>query len=344
MHRTFTRWHYGKGEMTLHNSNQCEPAAGDGSVAGRIMQLRQMHAELRARPTSRSLRLLKTIFFKAVGSAFRRQFTINSATVDLIEALYRDLEHTLQHTKVNSGTARAPAVSLPAIAGPETLSIATGTVVTSGGLAQDQAKLNNIRPLNGFSAVYTSPAELRMPERVALYSLVFGLQPKNCLEIGSFRGGSSAIICGALDDTGFGQLSCVEPHPHIDDELWGRISNRSRLFQGHSPGILPDVFRQAGAPFDFVFIDADHQYDTVRRDIAGVLPFLADRAYVLFHDANHSNVKRAVDDAVFAADMLTDCGMISVEPTVLYENGKSVAWAGLRLLRFERPLGKVMAA
>ena len=73
----------------------------------------------------------------------------------------------------------------------------TAEVLASCGQSQDQAKINNIRPLHGFNAVYSAPAELRMPERVALYSLVFGLQPRNCLEIGTFRGGSSAIICGA---------------------------------------------------------------------------------------------------------------------------------------------------
>src|SRR5262249_48689054 len=159
---------------------------------------RQMHAELQTRPISRSMRLLKSLVFKAVASAFRRQFAINSATVDLIEAVHRDLENSLQHSKLNSSQRQLSATSVASSHGPGTLSFATGTVVTSGGLAQDQAKLNNIRPLNGFAAVYSSPAELRMPERVALYSLVFGLQPKNCLEIGSFRGGSSAIICGAL--------------------------------------------------------------------------------------------------------------------------------------------------
>ena len=48
------------------------------------------------------------------------------------------------------------------------LAISTGEVLASCGQTQDQAKLNNIRVLNGFNTVYTSPAEMRMPERVAL--------------------------------------------------------------------------------------------------------------------------------------------------------------------------------
>ena len=40
--------------------------------------------------------------------------------------------------------------------------------MASCGQTQDQARLNNIRILGGFNAVYTSPAEMRIPERVAL--------------------------------------------------------------------------------------------------------------------------------------------------------------------------------
>ena len=221
---------------------------------------------------------------------------------------------------------------------------ATGEVLASCGQTQDQAKLNNIRPLGGFNSVYTSPAEMRMPERVALYSLIFGMQPRNCLEIGTFRGGSSAIICGAMDDTGFGQLACVDPMPKIEPELWSQMSNRCRLFEGPSPDILSEVARQVDEPFDFALIDANHTYDAVRRDIAGVLPYLADSAYLLFHDANYPDVKRAIDESVVSCSQLTDCGLMSVEPTVLYENGQSITWAGLRLLKYQRPVRKVKAA
>jgi predicted O-methyltransferase YrrM len=185
---------------------------------------------------------------------------------------------------------------------------------------------------------------MRMPERVALYSLIFGMQPRNCLEIGTFRGGSSAIICGAMDDTGFGQLTCIDPMPKIDPELWSRISNRCRLFEGPSPDILKEVAKQVKEPFDFALIDANHTYDYVRRDIEGVLPYLADNAYLLFHDANYPDVRRAIDESVSSSAQLTDCGLVSVEPTVLYDNGTTTTWAGLRLLKFQRRAAKAKAA
>ncbi len=177
---------------------------------------------------------------------------------------------------------------------------------------------------------------MRMPERVSLYSLIYGIQPRNCLEIGTARGGSSAIICGAMDDVGIGQLTCVDPGPEIAPELWSQISHRCRMFVGPSPDILQRAAKESGASFDFALIDGDHNYDGVRADIAGVLPHLSDQAYVLFHDAHYNDVRRAIDEAVSTSQELTDCGLISVEPTVLKENENWITYAGLRLLRFQR--------
>lgn len=318
------------------------PTAGDHSITGRIMQVRQMQDELRRQPVKGSARWLKKYFYKAIHSAFSRQFAVNAATLDLIETVYQDL-----HRKAATTGRQAPCSSIEAprpVQSTDQPAIATGEVLASCGQTQDQAKLNNIRVLKGFNSVYTSPAEMRMPERVALYSLIFGMQPKNCLEIGTFRGGSTAIMCGAMDDTGFGQLTCIDPMPKIEPELWSRISNRCRLFEGPSPDILADVAKQIRDPFDFALIDANHTYDSVKRDIAGVLPYLTDNAYLLFHDANYPDVKRAIDESVAVIPQLTDCGMVSVEPTVLHMNGESTSYAGLRLLRYQRRVAKAKAA
>jgi predicted O-methyltransferase YrrM len=318
--------------------------AADNSITARIAIIRQMQTDLRTRPVTGSLRALKRIVYKAVRSAFARQLNLNSATVDLVEALYRELEGRAFQSPAPGA---APFVPIAANHAQESNSIvpfATGDVLASCGQTQDQAKINNIRSLVGFNSVYTAPAEMRMPERVTLYSLIFGMQPRNCLEIGTFRGGSSAIICGAMNDTGFGQLACVDPTPKIEPELWSQLSNRCRMFEGPSPDILSEVARQIDELFDFVLIDANHTYEAVRRDVAAVLPYLADQAYLLFHDANYPDVRRAIDESVASCGYLTDCGLMSVEPTVLYENGQSTTWAGLRLLRYQRPVRKARAA
>jgi predicted O-methyltransferase YrrM len=327
--------------MSSITSSNGSPATANGSIAGRIDQLRKMGAELRTRPVTGSFAKLRKLVYQTIRPAFSRQHTLNAATVDLIDSLYRELERGRSPQVATAPAKSAPAANVSdvaaiAAAAAEAATIASGDVLASSGQVQDQARLNNIRPLTGFNAVYTAPAELRMPERVALYGLVFGLQPKNCLEIGTFRGGSTAIICGAMDDTGFGRLACIDPTPKVESELWSRLSHRCTMFEGLSPDILPQVARAAAAPFDFAWIDGNHTYECLRADIAGVLPLLADQAYVLFHDAHYSGVKRAIDEAVAGSPQLLDCGLMSVEPTVLQDNGQTVSWAGMRLLRFQR--------
>jgi predicted O-methyltransferase YrrM len=307
-----------------------------GTMTQRIARVREMQTELRARPVTGSLRGLKRLFYQIMRSTFSRQFVLNSVTVDLIEALYRDLERNKPWMQATATQLQEQASRVNAPLAENMSTSSNGVSLASCGLTQDQAQLNNIRPLRGFDFVYHSPAEMRMPERVALYSLVFGLQPKNCLEIGSFRCGSSAIIFGALEDTGFGQLACVEPDPQVDAELWSRLRNRCRIFEGYSPDILPEVVRQTGGKFDFVLIDGDHHYESVLADVTALLPVLADEAYLLFHDAHSSWVKRAVEESVAKYPELIDCGLLSIESTVLHDNGQTETWAGLRLLRFKR--------
>lgn len=318
------------------------------AIQGRFHQVRQMQVEFESRPVQGSFRRLKKLVYQVLRTAFRQQFSMNTATVDLIEAVYRDIE-----SRNSKSISVAP---LPTIEKPTPLfdsHLVGGNTGSSGAPAEtplataqipDQNDANNIRPLHGFEAVYTAPAQMRMPERVALYSLIYGIQPRNCLEIGTCQGGSSAIICHAMNDMGFGRLTCVDPMPQIAPQLWSQISNRCRLFQGPSPHILQEVARHIDAPFDFALIDGDHAYDGVVRDITGVLPYLADRAYLLFHDAHFPDVQRAIDEAVATNPQLTDCGMVSVESTVLFEHGQKVTWGGLRLLRYQRRMAGAKAA
>lgn len=302
----------------------------DLAISSRIADIRSMQSDLRTRPVTGSLSGVKRVFYQLMRSTFSRQHALNAATLDLIETIYREAGR--------QRPSQAPSTSNEPVAAPK--AILAGETRASSGQMQDQAELNGIRPLTGFNAVYTAPAEMRMPERVALYGLIFGIQPRRVLEIGTFRGGSTAIMCGAMDDTGFGEIACVDPTPAVDDELWSRLQHRCQMFIGLSPDVLPTVQRQVGVPFDFALIDGNHECDYLRRDIAGVLPLMADDSYLLFHDAHYGGVKQAIDEAVQTNKSLADCGLLSVEPTILNDNGKTTSWAGLRLLRFQRHKGK----
>jgi predicted O-methyltransferase YrrM len=174
------------------------------------------------------------------------------------------------------------------------------------------------------------------PERVVLYSLIFGLRPQRCLEIGTKMGGSALIISAALDDIGAGQLICVDSHPQVKPEHWQQLAHRTTLITGMSPRILPRTVEVAGGLFDFALIDGDHELSGVIKDIEGVLPLLTSGAYMIFHDAHYYGVADAIDRMLERySDRLTDCGMLSTEqtPEGRTVKGRPVIWGGLRMLR-----------
>lgn len=198
--------------------------------------------------------------------------------------------------------------------------------------------------LEALDVIRWAPAWMTRAERLLLYSLVFGLRPRCYLEIGTLEGGSALIVSTAMDASGNdGRMVCVEPNPQIDPEHWSRIGSRATLLQGSSPDVLPDAYETAGSPFDFVFIDGDHTYAGVLRDANGVLPFVADGAYLLFHDSFLPDVARAVH--VFVAqhsDQIVDFGTLTREVTLQPQpQAEPIQWGGLRMMQIRRNLSVV---
>lgn len=306
------------------------------SIGRRIAQVRKTQEWVRTPPVRGKLIALKKVIHWLSRVLLYRQFEFNDALLKFIEDLYHELDHyravqnkkyaELQHRlNVVSQAQTADGLELP----PE----AVEPLDKEGTVAET---------LKGLSGIYTAPAEMMMPERVMLYSLIYGLKPRYCLEIGTFRGGSATIICGAMDDTGYGQLVCVDPEPRITRETWRQISHRAILCEGNSPEILPEAAKAVAEKFDFALIDGDHSYKGVLKDTEGTLPLLADGAYLLFHDCHYFEVNEAIDEALRRYPQeLSDCGLISVQQSPGKEEGAVVAgrqviWGGLRLLRFAR--------
>ena len=168
-----------------------------------------------------------------------------------------------------------------------------------------------------------------------LYSLIVSLQPYNVLEVGVCDGGSSKIMVRAMDDINRGHLYSIDPEPRVTQDLLQSLSHRMTLKRGYSPQDVAELRSQAGTGFDFAFIDGDHTYDGVVRDIRGVLEYLADSAYLLFHDSHYSEVREAIDTCVREnPEHFQDCGLIC--RTSVWEADRSARWGGLRLLLFSR--------
>lgn len=88
-------------------------------------------------------------------------------------------------------------------------------------------------------------------------------------------------------------------------ETIGRVKCAKRFAVDADPNRVPEVgafpgvqhfamtterfiadFAMRCAPFDVVFIDADHDAEAVRRDFSGIWPYVSDDGLVLLHDTN----------------------------------------------------------
>jgi predicted O-methyltransferase YrrM len=179
--------------------------------------------------------------------------------------------------------------------------------------------------------IYSAPSDMKIEERLYLYSFIRGFRPARALEIGVLHGGSSCIIANAMEDNGLGVIVGVDPGPEIyvrERDFHGRY----HLVRKSSPEGLPEARRIAGGEFDFVFIDGLHMYDQVCLDVKGVLPLVCDGAYIMFHDAFHYGVSSAITEAVEGNPKLHDCGYPCRTPRMGYDS--FTPYNGVRLLRY----------
>lgn len=184
-----------------------------------------------------------------------------------------------------------------------------------------------------------APMWMSRAERLLIYTLMFTLRPSRYLEIGTFQGGSALVVNAAMDALGSdGRIVCVDPEPKIAPENWQKIEHRASLITGYSPDALPQAMAAAGGPFDFVLIDGDHTYNGVVRDANGVLPYVADGAYLLFHDSFFPDVARGIQDFTRQhARQLVDFGSLTREVTFQESaQGEPVRWGGLRMMQVRR--------
>jgi predicted O-methyltransferase YrrM len=305
-------------------------ASTDSALAARMARIQTMQRAYRVEPLGGRLLPIKKPIHWLVASSFDRQASVIESLLTVVE----DLCHEVQ--RLNRSVSHLEA-QLVGAAKPE-----PGGVSPAGSLPRVRSVADDPELADSVNAVLNVCAEMMEPERVLLYSLVFALKPSACLEIGTFRGGSSAIICRALDDNGDGSLVCVDPEPRIPEDVWTTIQHRATLVQGASPGALAEASDIVSGGFDFALIDGDHGYQGALDDIEGVLDFLEDGAHIVLHDCHYYEVKNAIKDALERhPDNLIDCGIVSVtdnpqEGEHAFVEGNRVIWGGLYLLRFVR--------
>lgn len=294
------------------------PTAGRSALRARLAHARELQRGFRSEPVGGKLAGLKKLVYWFTASSFDRQAKAVEALLELADDLVDEVEKAAMLRSASPGAAAVP--------WPDAGTAPAATVAGEGSP-------------RSLAAVLDVDAEMLRPEKVLLYGLIFGLKPRRCLEIGTFRGGSAAVICAAMDDNGFGELVCVDPEPRIPPHVEERIAPRATIIKGGSPEVLAQARLAAGGELDFALIDGDHTKDGVRRDVEGALEHVAEGGYLLFHDCHFFEVAEAIDEALARHPRkLMDCGVLStarnpVEGEGSHVGGRRVVWGGLRLLR-----------
>jgi hypothetical protein len=146
------------------------------------------------------------------------------------------------------------------------------------------------------------------------------------VEIGSFKGRSSAALALGLLDRGAGHLYAIDPdhQPEFGPNL--ERSGVSDLVIGVKQGSHEARAEFADASVDLIFIDGSHQYKDVVQDVDDWTGALSEGAIVAFNDPGWTGVNEALRDTV--ARLGTPFRRPSfLDNTLFFEFRPSVPWS-----------------
>jgi predicted O-methyltransferase YrrM len=163
-------------------------------------------------------------------------------------------------------------------------------------------------------------------EAASLFQLAKNETPQRnpiVIELGSFKGKSSVMLAAGLMGKEFPSLYCVDVFGPTDDpsyETWLKpaieteqiavetqfrrniaVANLDRIITPVR-GFSYEIAKTWNMPIHMLFIDANHEYDAVVRDIECWTQFLVPGGIIAFHDVNDNwpGTKRAFSEKITA--------------------------------------------
>lgn len=165
-----------------------------------------------------------------------------------------------------------------------------------------------------------------------IFKLVQGLQPVNCLELGTCLGISAAYQLAALKlNKKNGKLTTIEGAA----ELASIAKKTLSMFDYSGFSILNGRFKEvlttllpAAQPFDFVFVDGHHDKVATYAYFEMIYPYLAEKSVLIFDDINWSGGMQQVWHKIRHDKRMNVCfdlykwGICLVDKSVVVDNVK----------------------
>lgn len=139
-----------------------------------------------------------------------------------------------------------------------------------------------------------------------LIGYINGIYPTKSLrllEIGAYAGESTSIFCQHFES-----VTTIDPHSDVND---GKFANGVEVHQAFCFRMKPhtnytlirktsdDAFAElADQQFDVIYIDGNHAYEYVKRDILNYQTLVKPRGFITGHDYGNAwiGVKKAVEE------------------------------------------------
>lgn len=127
-------------------------------------------------------------------------------------------------------------------------------------------------------------------------------------EVGVYKGKSALYLAERLEQMGkrvtfylVDHFQGSAEHDITPEQLWAEFRANIEPMKDAFSVMRTDSVTAANAlpngSLDFVFIDAAHDYDSVKADIAAWLPKVRKGGFLAGHDYHHAPLRRAVDEA-----------------------------------------------
>jgi len=142
----------------------------------------------------------------------------------------------------------------------------------------------------------TSPQEVHK-----LYELAKDVEDGCIVEVGSYRGRSTSALASGVKDSGSDvPIYAIDPHEKFQGELGGEFgpNDRAAFFRSMLRSEAYEFVRLVNLssevvgpgwdkPVSLLWLDGDHTYEGVKRDLGCWKPHLSPEAIVVFDDATN---------------------------------------------------------